>query len=384
MLNDIPAPLSPEHFFRNHRTRQLLHVPGRPDKFRYLFPWDVLNKTLEEHRFNPKLLVLFKFGRKIELGRYLDGYRVDTARLVHELSNGCTLVLNSCEEVHRPRTDLGIDLGRLFHRNVTVNLYCGWRRDKGFDVHWDDHNAIVLQVAGRKRWKVWNPTRQHPFSDDIVDTTLPPKEEPVWDGTLEPGGLLSIPRGWWHVACPMDEPCLHLTVTVKSPTGIDLLRWLADGMKSGCAPRIDVPVTATPVERAEWLEGVRPDLMAAWEGNPIDVYLADLDAKIVARLRISLHGEVGASSNGLRRTTLLKLAAPRPLQFTIRDDGAFCHAGGMRWQMDAGIAEKLGRFNDRQTHSISEISPVADLRLTALIGALIINGILRRVANAQS
>ena len=43
-------------------------------------------------------------------------------------------------------------------------------------------------------------------------------DAPLWEGMLEDGDLLYIPRGWWHVATPLDEPTLHLTVGVNNLT----------------------------------------------------------------------------------------------------------------------------------------------------------------------
>ncbi len=384
MLSDILAPLSPEDFFREFWSRKFLHIPGPADKFSHLFPWEVLNEALEQHRFSPRRLILFKAGLKIEPDRYLNGSWVDAHRLVNELSSGATLIFNGCEEVHPPLRDLCIHLERLFHHRVFVNLYAGWRRDNGFNIHWDDHNTVILQVAGRKQWKVWNPTRAHPFLDDVGDTAHAPSGEPVWDRTLEPGGLLSIPRGWWHVAYPMDEPCLHLTVTLKSPTGIDLLHWLAERMKSSETARMDIPVQAGPLERTEWLESLREELLALWDGNPIDRYLAELDSKAVAYPRISLPADVNLHRNPLRRTTLLELAAPRPLQFSTQDGKAVCKAGGMKWRMETAVAERLRALNDGRPHSIGELSTVPDTPFTALLGAMVMSGVLRRVPDSES
>ena len=319
MLNDILAPLSPEEFFRDYWTRQFLHIPGPIDKFSRFFPWEVLNKALEEHRFDAKRLVLWRAGRKIEPDRYLNSCWVDSRGLVNELLNGSTLIFNSCEEVYPPLTDLCVFL--------------------------------------------WKPTRPHPLRNDVVNTVQAPSDEPVWDGTLEAGELLSIPRGWWHVAYPVDEPSLHLTVTMSSPTGIDFLHWLADQMKSSDAARMDVPIMAAAAERASWLEKVRTDWLAAWDKDPISLYLAGLDAKTPSRPRISLPAEAESRRDPFSRTTLLELSDRRPLEFSAQDGRTIGQAGGFRWHMDAGVAEKLRRFNDGHPHSIAELSPVPDFAL---------------------
>jgi ribosomal protein L16 Arg81 hydroxylase len=123
------------------------------------------------------------------------------------LTNGATLILNSCEEVSPPLRALCVHLQRLFHVGVIVNLYAGWRHDNGFDVHWDDQDTLILQVSGRKHWKVWEPTRLHPFKEDLVDTSPKTKPEtpPIWDAVLDcsvcrgDGGTLRIP--WTSRAC---------------------------------------------------------------------------------------------------------------------------------------------------------------------------------------
>jgi ribosomal protein L16 Arg81 hydroxylase len=235
-------------------------------------------------------------------------------------------------------------------------------------------------VAGRKHWKVWNQTRQHPFKEDVVDTSTAPTDEPAWDGILEAGGLLSIPRGAWHVAYPLDEPSLHLTVTIQNHTGIDLLRWLAEQLKSSEAARMSIPLMAAPEERARWVEQVRADLADAWDDAILDRYLGEVDAKAVPRPRISLPADADPRRNALKKTTLLELAVARPLRFSMQNGKMYCEASSFRWPMDEDVAEKLRGFNDRRPHTISDLSPTPDLRLSAVIGAMLMNGVLRRVA----
>jgi ribosomal protein L16 Arg81 hydroxylase len=71
-----------------------------------------------------------------------------------------------------------------------------------------------------------------------------------------------MPRGWWHVAYPMDEPCLHLAVTIKNLHGISFLHWLANEMKSSVTARSEFPMIATSEERQTWSKAVVEDLTA--------------------------------------------------------------------------------------------------------------------------
>ena len=151
--------------------------------------------------------------------------RVRAANLTGALRDGATLVLDAVDELHAPITQLAESLESVFRVRIQVNAYAGWRTSHGFDLHWDDHDVFILQIAGRKNWKIYGMTRKYPLTRDVEPATRKP-DTPLWEGMLEDGGLLYIPRGWWHVATPLDEPTLHLTVSgLNNPNGADLLSW---------------------------------------------------------------------------------------------------------------------------------------------------------------
>jgi ribosomal protein L16 Arg81 hydroxylase len=246
----------------------------------------------------------------------------------------------------------------------------------------------VLQIAGRKRWKIWEPTRRFPFIQDIVDTSMAPSTDPFWEGVLEVGGLLSIPRGWWHVACPLDEPCLHLSVTVRNHDGIDLLRWLAESMKSSEVARRQLPVMATDEERDVWLANVRADLIASFDDNLISRFLADQDAKAVPRPVVALPEAVSRSvaskNTPVGEDTLLELAIPGQIRITIANGKARCEANGEKWEVNGAVGERLRKFNDRRPHSLAELSSPKDPQVNFAVGFLLLKGLLRHAHPSES
>ena len=287
--SDILAPMSLDEFLREHWTRRFVHIPGPPDRLARLFPWEVLNRALEEHRFGPDRVTLVKEGQTVDGTRYLANGQVDARRFMQELSRGATLIFNLCDEVHPPLRALCDQVERFFRaRVVFANLYAGWGTESGFKVHWDEKDTLILQVSGRKRWQVWRPTRRDPFTQDVVNTSFAtnPAGPPDWEGVLEQGGVLHMPRGWWHVAYPMDTPSLHLTITIKNSTGVDLLHWLANQMKASETARMSLPVLANAEERQAWLERLRQDLAALCTPELIERYLAHSDQR--SRRRPSL------------------------------------------------------------------------------------------------
>lgn len=379
MLAQVIEPMSTGTFFEEFWTKQFVHIPGSPDKLADLFSWDVLNRTLEQARFPSSRLVLFKAGQKVDPSRYLQEERVNATGLTNELANGATLILNACEEVHPPLQNLCAELERTFHVYVHVNLYAGWRKDNGFSVHWDDQDNLILQIAGRKHWKVWAPTRAFPFKNDVVDTSSSTKPEgpPIWEGVLEPGGVLNMPRGWWHVAYPMDEPCLHLTVTIKNLHGIGLLRWFAHTMKSSEAARMPLPLIASEQQQRAWLDAVWQDLRASWGPELLNRYLAYADEQAVSRPSLKLP-HVASASTSVNKDTPLRLALPRPLGFHVDNGSTRLQARGIDWQMKSHLVPILESFNDGEPHTLAELAPGGSPEAAVLLKALVMKGVLRR------
>ena len=235
-LGRILEPHAPEEFLASSWGVRLLHVRGRAGRFSDLMPWPRLNEILRRHRLDFPRLRLVRDGRPAPVSSFLKHVtggrgrtnipRLKTDELAKQLREGATLVLDAVDELSEPVEELAEGLELLFHEHVQVNLYAGWQTSRGFDLHLDDHDVFILQVAGRKRWSVYGMTRPYPLVND-VEKAQKPTHEPLWEGTLEDGDLLYIPRGWWHVAEALAEPTVHLTVGVHNRTGLDFLHRLS-------------------------------------------------------------------------------------------------------------------------------------------------------------
>jgi Cupin superfamily protein len=297
-LARILRPVEVETFLARDYGQKFVYVPGTPGKFSALLPWPVLNEILEHHRLEPPRVRLTREGKPVPAERYLsfrsnrraDGRpipRLNSAELTRELREGATLVLDNVDELYRPIRQLAESLERVFRVRIQVNSYSGWRSSHGFDVHWDDHDVFVLQVAGSKRWSVYGTTRPYPLGRDIEPAVDPPKEL-LWEQVLQDGDLLYIPRGWWHLATPLDEPTLHLTVGVNNPTAADFLSWFVDRLRSSEVVRQDIPFLRGPAAIREHAERVRHTLLSSWHPGLMGEYMAHLDAHSAARTHFGL------------------------------------------------------------------------------------------------
>ncbi len=104
------------------------------------------------------------------------------------------------------------------------NAYWTPRDSQGLPVHHDTHDVFVLQIAGEKRWLVYDPVLELPLKDQRYSESLGGPGEIVHDVTLRAGDTLYLPRGWLHQAVTSATDSLHLTVGVNVYTWIDALK----------------------------------------------------------------------------------------------------------------------------------------------------------------
>jgi hypothetical protein len=262
-LDDLLHPCTAGQFLERYAGTDFLHIPGEAQKFADLFPWPVLNDILRTHRFGAKGIRVVKDGRAVSHDAFLRDGIVRAPEITELLREGATLVLERVDCMYQPLSRLSESLERVFQIPVQINMYAGWRVTHGFDVHWDDHDVIVLQVAGRKHWKVYGVTEKFPIKNSVELNSAPPSGDPVWDGLLNQGDLLYMPRGWWHVALPCDEPTLHLSVGLRYPTGLDILRFAAQELEHDVRMRMDLPLAGAAGVRVEVMKGVSDAVASA-------------------------------------------------------------------------------------------------------------------------
>lgn len=217
---------------------------------RLITPYGLLELIMRRHLANPQLR-MYAEGKALHPSAFLTNFvsrrrqasrRADMAAVGRILNEGGTAILDTIN-MFDPTLEIACRaLGWWSGETVTVNAYLAVGETAGFDIHWDDHDVICVQIAGSKSWEVRGPSRLAPMYRDTEDNLEPP-EKIVWSGTMSPGDVMHIPRGWWHQATRVgmgDGLSLHLTFGITRRTGVSWVGYLADAIRSEHLFRADL------------------------------------------------------------------------------------------------------------------------------------------------
>jgi ribosomal protein L16 Arg81 hydroxylase len=370
-FDEIIEPLTVREFADTYLgVRYLLAKPGTP-RFKGLVRWDEINTALQHVRFSPQRLRVVQNAKTVPPSVYTfvdddasGGSSLDARRLEGFLAKGATLSINKVDELFPEVQALAESCEELFRIQVGANLYAGWRTDNGFDLHWDRHDTMILQISGRKRWKVYEPTVEHPMDDRLLTAPSKPTAPPVWEGLLEEGDFLYMPRGWWHVAYPLDEPTLHVTLGVRHRTGAGLLRWVAAELNKRVEFRRDLPLLESPESQSAYATTLRDLLAAAVTNDIVERYMRVVEDAVPARPRVCLPDAAMPASAPVRLTadTPLRLTAGGRLYLDPPEEGRSVtfKIGGNDWSCDMALAPALRLLRQARPTTMREMSAAVD------------------------
>ena len=382
-FDQVMAPLGAAVFLRDYWLKQFVHIPGKAGRFTPLLRWDELNAILEQHRLTPPRLKLYRDGQPLDPSLYLTPAmfgvpRLDAGRLAIALAQGASLILDDAQEVApRVRDLMGVFQDAL-HTDAFANLYAGWHSQKAFSGHWDPQEAVVLQLAGRKRWRVWRPTRLHPLQNDS-EQPEPPTVAPAWEGVLNDGDVLYIPRGWWHDAFPLNEPSLHLTVSLTPPTALDYLGWVMSRLRDHAELRASLPPAGAG--RADMTDKVSALVTEALRTAPLAEFQRQWEANIRPSPHIDLPAAPYEQLAPLSETSRVRLASLHRLAFSPLGENFEFAAAGRLWTVPAALQPALAQLHNNREFTVGELAaalprPAAKGDLLKSLGVLAQAGVV--------
>lgn len=108
-------------------------------------------------------------------------------------------------------------------------------RGGGVGAHTDAYDVFLLQLEGRRRWRVGPVPR--PTWQPNVPLKLLERFEPTHEWVLDAGDMLYLPPGWGHEGVAVDGDCTTASIGFRAPGAADLagelLARMADASADG-------------------------------------------------------------------------------------------------------------------------------------------------------
>jgi hypothetical protein len=389
-LEWLLTPCSVGTFFEEYHGVKFLRILGQAARFSSLLPWAVLNDILEHHQLTAPRLRLVKDGRIIPLGSFTRPgenpeafLRLLSPAVTAHLRRGATLIIDAIDELYQPITRLARFLERDLRAPVRINMYAGFGMPR-FEHHWDLDHVFKLQIVGKTKWQLNGHISGFPPSERTRRSISRPLSGPVWEGVLDAGDLLYIPRGWWYAGAPCGEATIHFSVAFSTLTGVGILQWLTELLEAKEYMRRDIPRYANDATRTEYLKVFREVIIQELD-NPdlLSRFFARIDDQAQARPSFALPSTAMARISP-ESDAHIELLAPRGLnaRLVAGEDAIEISAEGaavLRFHSDVGPL--LNYLNQNSEVSVSAfVSTFSDFfesdQLMEVLTALAENGLI--------
>jgi hypothetical protein len=277
-------PVDAGTFLAEHWEQRPLDVPrDEPGRFDDLLSEADVEQLVCSTAIRYPGFRLVREGSQIPVGAYTSeiSWRppftgtADVPRVVAEWEAGATIVLQALHVNWHPLAVFCRLLEDALGRGVQANSYYTPSGSQGFGVHHDTHDVLVLQVAGEKRWKLYDPLLELPLKHQRYSSSLGDSGPPTDDFVLRAGDTLYLPRGWLHEAETSQTDSLHLTIGIAAHTWLDgargalaaledesgfrhdVARGSADGLEAALALQLD-PEAVERRRRRRFVDTRRP------------------------------------------------------------------------------------------------------------------------------
>ena len=283
-----PAKFAAAHWGRAPLLSRAAELPNADGFADLLSPADA-DDLLSRRGLRTPFLRVAKDGRVLPTRRYTGGGgagaevadQVLDERVLDLYAEGATLVLQGLHRSWPPLIDFTRELSTALRQPLQVNAYLTPPDNQGFATHYDTHDVFVLQVDGRKHWRVHEPVlpdplERQPWGGRADEVSAVADGPPALDVVLGPGDALYLPRGWLHSAQAQGESTLHLTVGIRALTRYAMVEALLDlaaedrrlratlpfGLDVADPHQVEPELTETVEALRDWLPRADPAVIA--------------------------------------------------------------------------------------------------------------------------
>jgi hypothetical protein len=159
----------------------------------------------------------------------------DIRTLCRQYVRGKTVHVDKVERFWNPIARLCREVEATLHHPTAAGMFLTPRNARGLPPHFDDHDLFVMQIEGKKRWRLHRPLVDLPLEGMTIEHPEEVLGRPAFEYELAAGDLLYLPRGWIHDVVTSDSYSLHVSLGISVFRWVDLLRRALDS-----ASRADV------------------------------------------------------------------------------------------------------------------------------------------------
>ena len=237
-------------------------------------------------------------------------------------------------------------------RQIVSSAYIAFGSQDSFRCHWDTRDVFAIQLIGRKRWIVHEPSFMAPLytqQSKDYDQQYPCPDAVYMDCILEPGDLFYLPRGWWHNPLPIGEATFHLALGTFPAYTMDYLSWTMQHMPDFLEARQSL---------SDW-KNDQETVQAV--GRHLNTFINDPEnyqrfmdefigsTRQQSPLAMELFGD--PSSEGILEQSRLRLTVHRPHGL----DGGYLIVNGTRLSLDDQGARLIRSIAQRPGISLAEL-----------------------------
>ncbi|HEX5685189.1 MAG TPA: cupin domain-containing protein [Ideonella sp.] len=146
----------------------------------------------------------------------------------------------------------------------------------GVGPHLDSYDVFLLQVHGRRRWRV-GPVRDSSLVDG-VPVKLLANFELTDEWLLEPGDMLYVPPGWGHDGVAVGADCMTCSIGFRTPMPTELAREVLQRMTDALEPLADERHYKDPAGSATATPGRIPEALQTFAAKAVIDALNDANS----------------------------------------------------------------------------------------------------------
>ena len=214
--------ISVDEFFERYYEKRFLHLADRDvGYYEPIFSADAFEQLVyQSHdavRANLTCIRTVKIESRIiterEVGvpaRFFSKSLLSSLQAI--LNDGYSLVVMHVNQNWLPLARLLHELEVFFLNPLDTVLFYSPPKIQGAPPHFDPYDNYILQIAGEKHWKIFNPKVVLPLNSQLRSVSDESLGDPVAELRMRPGDLLYLPRGVIHETSCGEEPSIHLTL----------------------------------------------------------------------------------------------------------------------------------------------------------------------------